>query len=483
MANSDHSPKDSFQIKKTNRGAIFAQLIRVIKSKYYICCMVSMLAANLWPVLVKAMIVSVSISCLGVPPCLTNPISAVSFTIIGTDKYISWTANYSGQAGEGKGFYITNNVGMPNQIPLSTSLNPGFNSGNYWLSAGTYYISASNFSLMGSGAYTIDYNPGATGDPHITTINGVHYDFQSAGEFTFLRQPKAMEIQVRQTPVATSGTNCVSINSAVAARVGSHRVTYEPNLNGIPDPSGLQLRVDGKLVELGRQGIDLSQRGRITKTEVAGGIRIDFFDGSYLIVTPGWWANEKKWYLNLNFVPKSDEGVGILGAILPDSWLPNLPDGSSMGPIPKDPHDRYLAINQKFADAWRVNDKNSLFDYTPETSTRTFTNRNWPSEYPPCDVKGITPAQPIAENIAKLLCQVVKGAEFANCVYDVMLTGNPGFATTYALSQSVLANAQSAKSIEITPLISNPKSILIGFLFGFFIALLVFLVWYKWVKR
>ena len=38
--------------------------------------------------------------------------------------------------------------------------------------------------------------------------------------------------------------------AAVAARVGKHRVTYEPNLSGVPDPSGLQLRVDGTLTTL-----------------------------------------------------------------------------------------------------------------------------------------------------------------------------------------------------------------------------------------
>ena len=50
---------------------------------------------------------------------------------------------------------------------------------------------------------------------------------------------------------------CVALYSAVAARVGKHRVSYEPNISGVPDPSGLQLRVDGVLTTLGPQGIDL----------------------------------------------------------------------------------------------------------------------------------------------------------------------------------------------------------------------------------
>ena len=75
-----------------------------------------------------------------------------------------------------------------------------------------------------------------TGDPHIRTVDGTSYDFQSAGEFVLLRDRDGMEVQVRQTPAETpppitddySGLKaCVSLNSAVAARVGSHRVSYQ----------------------------------------------------------------------------------------------------------------------------------------------------------------------------------------------------------------------------------------------------------------
>ena len=97
--------------------------------------------------------------------------------------------------------------------------------------------------------------PNTHGDPHIHTIDGTDYDFQSPGEFTLLRG-EGMEIQARHTPVQTAAplppnahtglSSCPSINTAAAIRAGAHRITYEPNLSGQPDPNGMQLRIDGK---------------------------------------------------------------------------------------------------------------------------------------------------------------------------------------------------------------------------------------------
>lgn len=288
------------------------------------------------------------------------------------------------------------------------------------------------------------------GDPHMTTVDGIHYDFQSAGEFVSLRGD-GLEIQTRQTPIATTfnpGPNpytglatCVSLNSAVAARVGTHRVSYQPNISGVPDPSGLQLRVDGTLTTLGAQGLDLGSGGRIVKSGVGGGIEIDFPNGTTLIVTPGWWASQSKWYLNVNayHTPATE---GTLGALARGSWLPALPDGTSLGPKPAGLHDRYVHLNEKFANAWRVTDKSSLFDYAPGTSTKTFTVPSWPLEKPPCTIPAETPAKPFNPQAAQKLCRAIASKNRrADCVFDVTVTGEPGFAKTYLLTQRLEAGA------------------------------------------
>src|SRR5579859_2940780 len=299
-------------------------------------------------------------------------------------------------------------------------------------------------------AYTNEVTGGPAaheGDPHLTTVNGVHYDFQGAGEFTVLRDYDGMEIQTRQSPIATTFNpgadphdglaTCVSLNTAVAAQVGKHRVTYEPNLSGVPDPSGLQLRVDGTLKTLTPAGIDLGDGGRIVQTSAPGGLEVDFPDETSLFVTPGWWPSQSKWYLNVD-VSHTPALEGILGVIPQSSWLPNLPDGASMGAMPGALHDRYIALYHKFTDAWRVTNKTSLFDYRRGTSTNTFTMRSWPLEHPPCVIPRTKPVRPASQQVAEQACRPIKDEKMhANCLFDVVVTGNPGFAKTYAFSQQI----------------------------------------------
>jgi hypothetical protein len=290
------------------------------------------------------------------------------------------------------------------------------------------------------------------GDPHMTTVGGIHYDFQSAGEFVLLRDGNGTQIQTRQTPVETSyhpGPNaytglasCVSLNTAVAARVGAHRISYQPNLSGVPDPAGLQLRVDGALTTLPPSGLPLGPGGHISNHGF-GGIEVDFPDGTTLFATPHWWASQSKWYLNVS-VHRTPASEGVLGALAPGSWLPALSDGTSLGPQPANLHQRYVDLNQTFADSWRVTAATTLFDYAAGTSTATFTIPAWPLENPPCVIPenpGV-PVEPLDPDTAQELCRVVVDKDRnADCISDVVATGEPGFADAHHVSELIVAGA------------------------------------------
>ena len=112
-----------------------------------------------------------------------------------------------------------------------------------------------------------------------------------------------------------------------------------------------------------------------------GGIRIEAPGGTAIIITPNFWPDRQLWYMNIDVRrPRATEGV--MGAIAPGSWLPALPDGTSLGQKPGDLHQRYVDLYEKFESAWRVTNSTTLFDYAPGTSTSTFTIESWPIENP-----------------------------------------------------------------------------------------------------
>ena len=293
------------------------------------------------------------------------------------------------------------------------------------------------------------------GDPHIHTVDGTNYDFQAAGEFVLLRDLEGMEIQTRQTPVLTANpitdpytglTTCVSLNTAIAARVGSHRIAYQPDREG----RRLQFYVDGKPYQLGDEGIDLDGH-RVSTFDAGGGIglRIDYTHHAVLTVAPHFWNSHGLWYMNVS-VAHTHADEGIMGPVPKDSWLPALATGASVGPMPQSLQERYVALYQTFANAWRVTDRTSLFVYEQGTSTATFTDEDWPAEKPPCKLKPHfeipgAPA-PVGMEVekAELICQGVTLDDLhRDCVFDVATTGDEGFAKGYLLAQDLKLRGSS----------------------------------------
>lgn len=309
------------------------------------------------------------------------------------------------------------------------------------------------------------------GDPHISTVDGKYYDFQAAGEFTLLRDLEGLEIQVRQTPVPTatpvtdgnSGlTTCVSINTAVAARIGAHRFSYQPirQRDGQGRDGQLHFFLDGKPANLTARGFDLDH-GRIFAYPVGNTmtLRVDFANNTVLIVTPWFWPGNNVWLLNIS-VSHTDADQGLMGRIPPQTWLPLLPNGASVGRKPSDLHDRYIALYRTFADAWRVTDQNSLFVYAPGTSTGTFTDRDWPSEEPPClkvkpelQIPGANPPlDGIRPEIAERICNPVTIDDLhKGCVFDVATTGDKTFVELYLLQQEVRLTASAVQIVADKP--------------------------------
>ena len=321
--------------------------------------------------------------------------------------------------------------------------------------------------------WIVGESPRSEGDPHLKTMDGVHYDFQSAGEFVLLRDD-GMELQARQSAVTTAGplspdahtglSSCVSVNTAVAMRVGDHRVTYQPAL----DPqrgkdsqtSRLQLRIDGKPFVLGANPISLQRGGRIVPTNSTGGLEVQIPGGTRVALTPVFWEPHQVYFMQIN-VYHGRAVDGIMGAITPNNWLPRLSNGDFLGPRPADLSQRHRDLYETFADSWRVDASNSLFFYEPGLSPSSFLVPGWPvAEAIGClapPQPGVpVPTQPITSMIgqaqAEQMCaNVVEPARRGNCIKDVMATGAAVFAEAYLQSQRLDQRIQIAPPKLVSP--------------------------------
>jgi hypothetical protein len=269
----------------------------------------------------------------------------------------------------------------------------------------------------------------SNGDPHMLTVNSYRYDFQAAGEFTLLRSSDgSLEMQARQEPFESlPGFGAVATNTAIAARVGGHRVGIYAT------GAALKVRIDGSVVDA-TAAQDLGGGARISP--YPKGVELDFPDGTKL-----WALSVGRYGINALVLPSSTlntSGGGLLGPIVPGGLgVPALPDGTRL-PAATDRHARHATVYGQFADAWRVTDSTTLFDYDGGKSTASYTQKSYPPDT--TDVKfsddslgDLTPDQQSAGNSA---CGAITDAGLHDdCVFDVGVSGDSGFATSYEATQ------------------------------------------------
>ncbi len=285
--------------------------------------------------------------------------------------------------------------------------------------------------------------PGSNGDPHLTTVNHYTYDFQAAGEFTLLRSADgALEIQGRQEPYPGRP---VSTNTAIAAHDAGHRVgVYVVN-------GALQARLDGAPIDPG-SGTTFDG-GRIAAVD--NGFEIDFPDGTRLMA-----LSVGEWGIHAVVIASpslASDGVGLLGVLDPAGiGLPALPDGTRLPPAISS-EQRNQVLYGEFADAWRVTDATSLFDYDPGTSTATYTQRDFP---PLTQVRTYGDLSPDEQAAGDAACGAITDPTLhADCAFDVSISGDAGFATGYSTVQTMYdSGIAPAASPTATASVPSPSS-------------------------
>lgn len=280
---------------------------------------------------------------------------------------------------------------------------------------------------------------GSNGDPHLVTFDRVAYDFQAVGEFTLVTATAGdpLEVQVRQAPMA--GTRTASVNSAVAFRVGAHRVALT-----LTD-GGTRVHVDGVSQAAPPERTDLPGGGTLTRrpsdTGPADGYDVTWPDGSAAAV------DQIGHYGYRVLVKLTDGRAGKVRGLLgdfdgdpADDIAP--PSGPALGqPVP------FAQLYPAYADSWRITPDRSLLHYDDGQDSGTFTDRAFPER----EVT-VGDLDPTRRATAEQICRwagVTAPAQLAECVFDVAVSGRPEFAVAGASTERVAPPA--AASITAVP--------------------------------
>lgn len=257
----------------------------------------------------------------------------------------------------------------------------------------------------------------SSGEPHIVTLDGRRYGFQAAGEFVAVRSDAGdLEVQLRFEP--WGNLDSATVNTAAAFRVGGDRVTVTYG-----DP--VIVRLNGETVDLHNRGVELDGGGVLAEKNRV--ISVLWPDSSTARVTRAYLGHLDVW---LRLAPGRAGAVhGLLGDFDgdPDNDL-RLPDGRVLAVPRHNADDDRRVVYETFRNGWLVSAESSLFDYAEGQTTATFDR----PEIPPVAVSMAT-LDPAARRVAERACGhagLDDEDSFRQCVFDVALTGETGFAVS-----------------------------------------------------
>jgi hypothetical protein len=276
------------------------------------------------------------------------------------------------------------------------------------------------------------------GDPHMETIDGAPYDFQSAGEFTVVRSTTDdLQIQERQQPARivfkARGFLPVSVVTAIALRDARATLEFDHTMGS------MAVRLNKRLI---------SVRPRHVRV-LAGGGELALTRGFYAVVWPDG--------TQARVFPAGDDGVsmilqpaasrtgklrGLLGNF-DRNPADDFASRSGRAFTPRFAHDPatlaaplpFKTLYGSYGNSWRITQRESLLFYPHGKSTRSYTIRGFPRHA--VNVNSVPVKFRMKASATCRRHHVRNVIEANDCVFDVGATGSSSYAGGAATVEQV----------------------------------------------
>lgn len=275
----------------------------------------------------------------------------------------------------------------------------------------------------------------SNGDPHLTTLDALHYDFQAAGEFTLVRSASGdLEVQARQEEIRPNAD--LTVDTMIGLRLDGHRLTFTPTKH---DPA---LRVDGKPVAVAPDGVVAVGGGSVRND--FGDLVATWPDGSHAEV-----HGVGSYGISITLA-LADARRGKVAGLLGDfdgnprndletrggKRIPYTTEDAGYGyPERVRPKERNLKsffdnLYDTVGDSWRITQAQSLMDYGPGQTTKSFTDRSVPKR--DVDRSDLSRARRASAEAICRAAGITDPGPLEDCILDVGASGEAAYATAAA---------------------------------------------------